>query len=92
MTTIEVWTRPMEDVDRLPEETRWHRVGIWEDGKMIKGDLVTFPDESVEEFIQSHSNRSETAIPADDRPELFQQRVEDGLVHAEDVYEEFGRP
>lgn len=92
MTTIEVWTRPMEDIDRPREEVRWHRIGVWEDGKVIEGDLVTFDDETEEEFIQSHSGRSERTIPADDRPELFQRRVDAGLIHASDVYEKFGAP
>ena len=92
MTTVEVWTRPIEDIHRDPESVRWHRIGVWEDGEIVEGDLVTFDDESAEEFRRSQTNFSQQAMKPSERSEVIERRVQAGLIHKEDVYEAFGSP
>lgn len=92
MTEIEVWMRPMEDIERPTEETRWHRIGIWRDGEVVEGDIQVFDDQDAEEVVQSYSGRASIAVDADDRPEVLESRVEAGLIHADEVFEAIESP
>lgn len=93
MTRIEIWARPQEDIQRAGEKTRYYRTGVWEDGEWVEGDKSSTEEDTEEDIIRRHGGgRTSIAVDADDRGDLLDERVEEGLVHKEEVYDAIPAP
>lgn len=93
MTQIEIWARPQEDIQRPAEETRYYRIGVWEDGEWIEGDLGSMEGDTEEDIIRRHGGgRTSVAVDAVDRGDLLDERVKEGLIHREEVYDAIPAP
>jgi len=91
-TRVEVWLRPSADLERDPEETRYFRRGVWEDGEWVEGDLPSMDGDTAADIVRRHEGRHTVVVDADERGELLDARVEDGLVDREEVFEAMPAP
>lgn len=87
MARIEIWGLPSADIGKEQEYQRWYRKGVWENGEVVEGSLAVAGDEDAEDIRKAYDGRYSVPVEPESRGELFERRIERGLVTIKDVKE-----